>query len=789
MRAIDRKLVRNLRTMWAQILAIVLIIACGVASFVTVITAYRGLKASKDAYYRRYRLADVFAPMERAPRYVLRDLEHVDGVRRVEGRIVFDVTIDLPNLPQPVSGRVLSVPDRRTRMLNDLHLTAGGWFEGDGTREVIVADRFARFHHLQVGDRLRVLMNNKKESLRIVGTAISPEFVYLIRGAGTIAPDPEHFTILWFSRSFAEAVFDFQDAVNEVVATTSRGARVQDVLDAFDRKLDRYGGLGAFAREDLPSDRYVSNEIQGLEGSATVTPAIFLGVAAFVLHMLMGRLVRTQRSQIALLRAFGYSKATVAGHYLSLAVLVGLLGGVLGVAVGFWFAREVLEMYRRFFDFPVLVFGLDPIAAGGGLLTSLIFAVMGTLAAVRRAVRLDPAEGLHPEAPPAYGKTLLERWGGLWRRLGFATRMILRRLSRTKARATMTVLGVALAVSILVLTFFSYDSYYAMVENQYRLVERHDIQVTFHKERGDKALYEVRRIEGVRRAEAELAVPVRLAKGWRSERTGLQGLDPGHELIVLLDADLSRVALPAEGLLLSQKLADLVGAKVGDRVRVEVLNGRKTRFEATVAAVVEEYLGAFAYARRDLLSRWIGESDVLTGVRLSVDPARTEEVGRTLKDLPAVAAVSFRADQARILRDMLAESQDIMTGVLLVFSGIIVFGVLYNAARISLAERHRELGSMRVLGFRTREVVTVLVGENLLLVAMAIPLGVGLGALFSYALTKAYETELFRFPFVFSYATVYRAVVITLVFAVLSNLVVIRPLRRLDLVEVLKARE
>jgi len=367
--------------------------------------------------------------------------------------------------------------------------------------------------------------------------------------------------------------------------------------------------------------------------------------------------------------------------------------------------------------------------------------------------------------------------------------MILRRLARTKARAAITVFGVTLAVSILVLTFFSYDSYTAMIDNQYRLIERHDVQVTFYEARGRGALYEVRGLEGVRRVEAELGVAVRLVNGWRSRRTGIQGLDPDHQLVKLLDADLRPVPLPDEGLLLSRKLAELLGAEVGDEIRAEVLTGEKKVFYVRVANVVDEYLGAFAYANRRALSRWIGEGEVLTSVRLAVDPARAEALGRALKELPAVASVSFRVDQARILREALAQSQDIMIGVLVIFAGIIVFGVLYNAARISLAERHRELGALRVLGFTHREVAGVLVGENLVLVALALPFGVGLGALFSWSLTQAYQTDLFRFPFVFSLETVYWAVVITLAFAVLANLVVTKPLRRLDLVEVLKARE
>jgi len=789
MRALDRKLLRNLGSMKGQVVAIVLIIACGVASFVTVITAYRGLKASRNTYYERYRMADVFATVKRAPRSVLRDLERVPGVRRAEGRIVFEVTIDLPELAQPCSGRVLSVPDRRRRIINDLHLVRGDWFTGDGTREVIVSDGFARIHGLQIGDELRVLMNNKKEGLRIVATALSPEFVYLIRGAGDILPDPEHFTVLWMSETFAEGVFDFEDAMNDVVASLGRGAQTQDVIDAFDHVLDRYGGYGAYAQKDQASDRYLSAEIQGLEASATMTPTIFLAVAAFVLNMLMRRLVRTQRTQIAVFRAFGYSTRDLAFHYLGLALLVGLLGGAAGIGLGLYFAHYVLEAYREFFSFPVLEFGVDPVAVPLGLAISLGFAALGALGAVREAVRLEPAEGMRPESPHVYRRSLIERIPFLWRRLGFTSRMVVRRLSRAKWRAAATVFGVSLSVSILLLTFFSYDAMFALMDTQFRLVERQDVHVTFHDERSRAALYEVRRLEGVRHAEPELAVAVNLVNGWRKRQTALIGLEGRHDLYGLLDAEQRAIPLPEEGLLLSSKLADLLGVGVGDEVEVRVLTGRKPVFLAPVTSVVEEYMGVTAYADLHTLSRWIGESMVVTGVRLLVDPRREEALGHELKDLPAVAGVTFKSQTERVFQDTIAESQNIMLGILLLFAGAIIFGVLYNAARIALAERHRELGALRVLGFTHREASILLSSENLLLAVLAVPPGLALGTLFSWWLTKAYETDLYRFPFVLTAESVFHTVVITLAFAVLASLAVLRRLRRLDLVEVLKDRE
>lgn len=785
-RTLDRKLLRNLHAMRGQLLAIVVIIACGVASFVTVLTAYRGLKSTRDAYYARYRMADLFVTVKRAPRAVLADLERVEGVRRVEGRIVFDVTLDVERLWQPASGRVVSVPDRRAAILNDLHLTRGRWFEGDGTGEVIVAERFAEVHGLDVGDTLRVIMNNKKEALRVVGRALSPEFTYLIRGGTEILPDAEHFTVLWMSETFAEAVFDFEGACNDFTATLDPGAALEDVIAEFDRRLDRYGGLGAYGRRDQISNRYLSDEISQLRGSATMTPTIFLAVAAFTLHMLMARLVATQRTQIALLRAFGYTTAELVRHYLKLALGIGVLGAAAGTGLGIWFGRKVAGIYGDFYSFPVLAFSVDPVAIVGGWVVSLSFAALGAIGALRAVARLLPAEAMQPEAPKTFRRMRMERLRP-FARLPFPVRMILRHVARHRMRAAITVGGVALSAAILLLAFFSLGATQEVLDHQFRLADRQDVRLSFHEARGKGALLDLRRLPGVRAAEPELEVPVKLVHGHRSRRSGISGLDGGSTLHALLDRDLEHVPLPREGLLLSRKLAQLLDVRPGDEVEVRVLNGRKPVLSIPVESVVDEYLGMFAYAELSHLSRWIGEEYALTGARLSV--AEPRAIGEALKEVPAVASVNFKARAIASFQATLEQSQHIFGTVLILFAGAITFGVVYNTARISLAERARELGTLSVLGFTAAEVRRVIEGESYLLAALALPPGLGLGAFFSWLLTRAFDTELFRFPFVLHRSSIAQTIAIILFFTLLANLLVRRSLRRLDMVEILKARE
>lgn len=789
MRTLDRKLLRNLLSLRGQVAAIVLIIGCGVASYVTMFTAYRGLVESREAYYLRYRMADVFASVERAPRRVVRELERVPGVRRVEGRIVFDVTLDLPTLAEPGSGRIVSAPDRRQPHLCDLHLTAGSWFSGDGTREVIVAARFARVHGLAVGDTLSVLMNNRKEALRIVATALSPEYVYMIRGAGDLLPDPERFTILWLSHSFAEAVFGYDEAINDVVATIDRDANPEAIVQAFDIALDRYGGPGAYGREDQISNRLLHEEIKGLKTTVTMVPAVFLGIAAFILHVLMGRLVAAQRAQVALMRAFGYTRAAVALHFLKFAAIVGVLGALVGTVGGLLMARGMLRMYQQFFEFPVLTLTPDPLAIAAGAATSVVFACLGTAHAVWTVSRLDPAEGMRPPAPATYGETLLERFRALWASLGFAPRMVLRHVARNRLRSAITALGVSLATAITLFAFFAFGAWAQILDVQYRLVERHDASVQFHRKRGLDALREVRQADGVLLAEPELLIGVELVNGRKVHKTALRGLAPDGELRALIDSRLQRTQLPDEGIVLARGLAKVLGVRAGDALEVRVLEGREPTLQLPVAKVVDEYLGANAYVEIGTLSRLMGEEFALSGVLIRVDPQRREQLGRTLKDLPSVSAVNFKDNTLRMLRETIQGSQQVANVVILGFAGIMAFGVLYNTARISLAQRGRELASLRILGFSHREVGAVLAGEGMLLTVLGIVPGLGLGALLAYAMSQAHQNELYSFPFVLPASSLLASAAVILAFALVANALVLRQLRELDLIEVLKTRE
>ena len=788
MTALSLKLLRDLRHLWAQVAAVALVVACGVALFVTLRSMHEYLLTTQARYYDEYRFADLFATIKRAPEAVGRQAAGLPGVAAAETRIVFDVLLDVPGLAEPPTGRLVSVPEAGQPRLNALHLRRGRWIDPDRRDEVLVSEAFARANHLEIGDTVGAVLRGQWRRLRIVGIALSPEYIYEIRGAGEVFPDNRRFGVLWMGRKALASAFDLDGAFNDLVLELTPGASEPEVIARLDRLLARHGSLGSYGREDQISHVFVSSEITETRITSVVIPAIFLGVTAFLVHIVLSRLVGTQRDQIAVLKAFGYRNRAVGLHYLKLALVPVLAGSALGIGAGLWLAVQLAGVYARFYQFPVLRYEPEPAIAGLALLIGGGAAVLGALDAVRRAVSLPPAEAMRPEAPARFRSGLMEH-PGFERLVPVAGRMVIRGLERRPGKAFLSTLGIALAVGIVVAGMYTFDAVDVIKEIQFELVQREDVTVSFQALRPAAARHELSRLPGVLRVETFRAVPVRLRSGHRAERTAILGLPQDAELHQMVGRDRVPRPLPAEGLLLTAWLAERLGVRPGDTLTAEILEGERPLRTVAVGGIVDELVGASAYMDLRSLDRLAGDAGTISGAWLAIDANRSAELYSRLERLPGVAAVGVREAALSGFEKTIAESFRISIVTIIGFACVISFGVIYNGARIALSERGRELASLRILGFSRREVATMLLGEQALLTAAAIPLGLGLGYAMCALITLRSQSELFRIPLVLTAETYLFALAVVVAAAFLSGLAVRRRLDRLDLVAVLKTRE
>ena len=788
MRALDRKLWRDLWHLRGMVFAISLVLLGGIATFVMARVTYDSLSATQQRYYADQRFADVFTGLVRAPESVAERLAGVPGVEHVETRVVATVNLEIEGYDDPVTGRIVSLPEHGEPLLNVPWLRLGRLPDPYADSEVTISEDFAEAQGLVPGDRFAAIIKGRRKQLTVVGLALSPEYMYAIP-PGAIFPDYERYGILWMNRRALATAFEMEGAFNDASFSLQRGARPPDVIDAVDALLARYGGLGAYDREDQFSHRFISEELRGLETMATIFPVIFLGVAAFLLNVVVTRLISLEREQIGTLKAFGYGTAAITAHYVKLVLAMVALGLVAGVGLGLWFARGMAGIYQVFYSLPYLHLVLDPAVFAQAVAVTLVAALAGTLLAVRRAAALPPAVAMRPEPPPVYRATLLER-AGLAQRVAEPTRMILRHVARRPVKSSLTILGISAAAGILMITNFQRDAIGWMLDVQYGLSSREDMTVMFTEPTPRRALYSLAGLEGVEHAEGFRAVPARLSFGHRSYRTAVEGVEDDAELQRVLDVALAPVPIPAEGVVLTDFLAnEILGIAPGQTLVIEVLEGRRPVLEVPVAGVTRQYLGVNAYMRREALNRLLQEGPAISGARLAVDRDRQVELFREFRGMPRVAGTVVRDNSIRQFNQMMEQTILFFSFITALLGGFIAFGVVYNSARIALSERGRELASLRVLGFTRAEVGYILLGEVGLLTLVAVPLGFLFGYGLSAYLAAAFASDLYRVALIVEPATYALAAGVVLASFAVSAALIWRKIARLDLVEVLKTRE
>jgi putative ABC transport system permease protein len=789
-KALDRKLLRDMRLMWSQALTIALVVASGIGGFVTSLSAVDSLALARDRFYAEGRFADVFAEVKRAPNALADTLREVEGVADVQTTLEEIVRIELPGLPDPIIGQLIGMDARHAHRMNRVTVSSGRGLDGaggrraDGSIEALVSEGFAQAHRLKPGSTLTALINGKQRSLVVIGTALSPEFIF----AGLWGmPDARGFGLFWIDRDALAAAYDMQGAFNRVAIKLAPGASEQASIDGVSRLLSPYGGREAHGRAEQSSHAMLDNEIKEQRVLGTVLPAIFLGVAAFLLNVVVSRLVATQREQIAALKALGYPNRSIGVHYLKLVLLIVLLGLALGVLIGDLLGTMFTGLYAELFHFPSFEHRIAPwlLVVSAGI--TVITAVIGTLNAIIATVRLPPAEAMRPPAPGRYRRTLLETMG--IERMGPALRMIVRNIERRPLRTGLSIAGVAAAVAIVIMGNFFRDAIEVVVDTQFTLGLRGDVSVWTAEAVDDSVRHELARLPGVTMVEPTRFVLVTFVNGHRRERGMIRGYAARPELYRVIDVDRRETLLEGRGLVLTDRLADKLGLRVGDPVQVEVLEGRARTLQMRVGATVREMLGLNAYMDRRALNRALGDGDVSGGFVLAVERGAEAQVLEASKALPRAAGAWSKATMLRNMEEISARNVRIMSTILTVFASVIAVGVVYNNARIALAERAWELASLRVLGFTRAEVSGLLLGELAIVIAIALPLGMALGWALTNLITDLLKSDQFFFPAVIRARTYAWAALCVMAAGGASALVVRRRIDRLDMVAALKTRD
>lgn len=785
---LDRKLFRDLVGKFGQILAIAGILACGIATLVMSFNTFLSLKSAQEYYYTNYRFAHLFVTCNRAPKSIVDRIHQVSGVSHVQGRIVTPVILDMPEMAEPAGAELVSVPDYRGPMLNELYFIQGRYPAPRQGPEVVISQGFSIAHGLAPGDQITALLNGRKRQLQIVGVATSPEYVYFL-GPGLLLPDDRRYGSLWMCETDVADAFDMAGAVNNICVSLTDLDDENRVIAEIDRLLMPYGGLGAYGRSDQQSHKFIENELDELRGMGVFVPIVFFFVAGYLSYTVLQRMIATQREQIATLRAFGYTRHEITYHYIQFVLAIVAVGVSIGVMVGVRLGKGLTTMYGEFFRFPVFDFHFSFLVVFVATLIAVISNLAGTWSVIRKLSAMPPAEAMKPEVPEVYSRSVVDYFS-LFRKLPAVVRMIVRHILRYKLKATFTATGIALAVAALVLGSFIEDSISYVMNTQFHYANRQDATLTFADPVDASELQSLARLPGVQEVEPVRDLPVRLRFEQKQQRVGLQGVTPKPRLSRITEMDGEIQSIPTAGLTLSTKLAEFLNVGLGDKVTVEVLEGRRPTLQVVVVKLIDDFTGLAAYMNIREVNQLMLEGQTITGVHLRIDPAQINQFHAAIKSSRNVNGVSLNSDTLIAYESIIAENLLLFRFFNVLFGCAIVFGVVYNSARISLGERGRELATLRVLGFTRWEVTKVLLGELYLLIAIAIPCGLFLGYWLSHLLIEAaYDTDFFRLPLVINTGTYGFATLVTIGAAVVASAVAVRQISQLDMIAVLKAKE
>lgn len=788
--ALNRKLMRDLVRLWSQALTIALVVASGIGGFLTSLSAVDSLALARERFYAQGRFADVFASVKRAPAALADRLRDVPGVADVQTTVEQLVRVRIEGLPDPILGRLIGLEAREPLRMNRVIVRTGqaptsqGPARSDGHLDALVSAGFADARGLKPGDTVTALVNGRQRTLRITGTALSPEYIFAGQGG---MPDLRGFGVFWVDHEALAAAYDMQGAFNQIAVKLAPGAAEQDVRARLSRLLAPYGAGEAVGREDQSSHAMLDAEIKEQQVLGTVLPSIFLGVAAFLLHVVVSRLVSTQREQIAALKALGYPNRRIAAHYLQLVMVIVAVGLALGVWLGQWLGAAFTRLYAEFFYFPVFEHRLAPHLLVLSLGITVATAVAGTLSAIGATVRLAPAEAMRAPAPGRFRRTLIERLG--LHGVAPAWQMILRNMERRPVRTALSIGGVAASVAIVVMGNFIRDAMDHIVDTQFNLAMRSDVILWMVEAGNDTAHLEVARLPGVIAVESGRDLPVRFVHGPVSERGSIQGYAPTPELRRIIDIRGRQTPLPEDGLVMTDRLARKLGLRIGDAVQVQVLEGRRQTLTLTLAATVQEMMGLNAYMERQALNRLVQQGDVSSQYAVALERGSEAAFLEASQGLPRVVGSFSKHTLLRNMEAISARNIRLMSTVLTVFASVIAVGVVYNNARIALSERVWELASLRVLGFSRAEVSGLLLGEMALSIAVALPLGMLLGWGLVHLIAELLQSDQFHFPVVIRARTYAWAGLCVVAAGVASALVVRRRIDHLDMVAALKTRE
>ena len=539
-------------------------------------------------------------------------------------------------------------------------------------------------------------------------------------------------------------------------------------------------------------------DTESIENLSIVFPIVFFAIAALVSLTSMTRMVEEERQEIGTLKALGYNKFHIMLKYIIYSSLACIIGGIIGMNIGFQLLPRIIwDMYEMMYTLPEFIVSFNHQYSSMGLGLIYICIVGATLYTILKEVRETPAILLRPKAPKYGKRVLLERVGFIWKRLKFSHKVTVRNIFRYKKRFLMTIIGIMGCTSLILAGFGLKDSISSILPNQYEDICHYDMLVSLKtaltEEQRNTYVENLKQKDGIQEVVETYMESGTARKDDNSENVQIVVPNDKEEIdkvITLRDVKTEEpFTLSENGIIITDKLAELIGAKVGDMVTVTTADDIEK--EIKVVGITENYISHYVYMSKELYQQVFGETystNVLLIQDNNLDEEQEKAVMQEMVAQNEVLTVTLTTTTMKTLDDTMS-SLNYVVIVLIVSAGLLAFVVLYNLSNINISERIRELATIKVLGFYDREVYDYVTRETIILTIIGILLGLVAGYFLNFYILGTCEINILRFEKVIHPISYLYAIAITLVFSIIVNIVTYFALKKIDMIGSLKSVE
>lgn len=787
-----KKFYRDLGESKGQFISVLAVVIIGVMFYTGLQSGMESLSDAGFKYFNEYRMADLWTSMYRAPEGIVKRIEEIPGVKMVTGRVTQDVRISIED--QDAIVRLISLPDKKRNIVNDISLKSGSYFSNDTGNQCIVSEDFFNANHLKLGQIIEPIVNGDRVKLKIVGTAKSPEYVYEIRDMSEMIPDPESFGVIYVRKSNLQTILDYKGSLNDISIMLNQDRDIKDVKADVEKLLNQYGLMGITEKKDQISYSSFSSEIDSLKATSAFFPMLFFIAAAVIIYITMTRMIENQRIQMGTFKALGYCNLEIMLHYQTYPLMVGILGSIAGSLIGvFIVGQGMLDMMNMVYKIPYEGVTIHLGVVLPAAFMALGFCIAAGYNACKKELNLVPAQAMRPKPPATGRKILLENISILWKRINFRWKIILRNLFRYKKRSAMASVGIIFSIALLLIALGSMDSMDSFMNKQFNEIQKFDIKISFSKILNTDELQYIKNMEHIESIEPILESGMEVSNGWRKKDIALIALPGNSKLYGVLDEEDNTIKIPDDGILLPKKLMDTLGVKVGDTVFLKSFypgkNEDKDKKKVMVMGIVSQFTGQSAICSTDYLNYLIQEGVVMNAAHIKLTNAKYEdEVIEELKDIMSVKTIQSKSEIIANTNEMMESTSSVYIFMIL-GAGILAFAVIYNITNINIFERRREIATLSVLGFTDGELKSLIFNENFFVSIFGALVGIPLGRFLINAMFTSQNNENMQFSAVVNFSSYIYAVLLIGAFTVMANLLLSKKIKSINMVESLKSAE